>query len=82
MNANGAVDVPGPAVGLKPISDCPKLPSSRGDASIELWHYLLDGVAVNPTVFLEKGGLAIAGLHSSGGEENGALRGGELQLQA
>lgn len=77
MNANGAVDVPGPAVGLKPISDCPKLPSSRGDASIELWH-----VAVNPTVFLEKGGLAIAGLHSSGGEENGALRGGELQLQA
>jgi len=77
MNANGAVDVPGPAVGLKPISDCPKLPSSRGDASIELWHYLLDGVAVNPTVFLEKGGL-----HSSGGEENGALRGGELQLQA
>jgi hypothetical protein len=69
VDAKGAVDVAGPAMGKEAFSDKPCAAAALGDASVQVWRDLADRAPVDPAVLPEESRAAVANGHVSRGEE-------------
>lgn len=81
VDAESALDVASPSVGIEPLRNGPRLPLTRGDAGKEPWCYLADRSVADPAIVLEEGREAIPQGHRGAGEEQGAFIRRELQVE-
>ena len=80
VEAEVALDVACPGVAIESVRHGSRLPSSLGDAAVEVRHELAHGLATNPSVLPEQGGLPIPNDRERGCLEQGSFRGRELKV--
>jgi hypothetical protein len=68
-DAQDAVDVTRPAVGMQTRRNGRRLPTPLRNARVQLGGNLADGAAINPAVFPELAGVPITDHHLRRGEE-------------